>query len=146
MNFGLIPVFFMVVLLIVSLSVGFPKGSESLFLFLYAPIVFLILLTVCFIMNLLSVEVSIDDYGITYRSRISNKKTSWDDVASVNRKYIYSGGFPSYGPPRDLQFQLKNNKKIDVLYFVLNLENDNWDEDGMPEFESDVKKYWGEIA
>ena len=99
-----------------------------------------------FIANLLSVEVRVSSDGIKYISMFSKKKITWQDVEGVKRVYIYSGGFPTYGPPRDLQFMLKNGKTMNFLAFIANVHNDELDKDGMLEFEGDVANFFGAIV
>lgn len=94
------------------------------------------------IVNLTKVNVSVDSEFLTYNSLFRNLKVRWEEVKSVKKMYLLAGRYG--GPPRDLEIQFQNNRKLNVLYFILNTNNENWDEDGMTEFVSNLKAHVGE--
>jgi hypothetical protein len=140
MNFGLFPALLLFILLfamIVGKDMIAPLLSGSICVIFFG----LIGIIVLFITNLLKTQIILNSTGIEYKSLFKNVRTGWSEVIDIQRKYIYSGGFPTGGPPRDLQVTSSNKKHINILYFVLNVDNKNWDEDGLPELEAEIKKY-----
>lgn len=144
MNFGLFPALLTVILLF-AMMIGKAKGMPVPSSILVVAVCFIASIVV-FIVNLLKTRIILDDNYIEYKNLFSSIKAKWSEVRGIERKYIYSGGFPTGGPPRDLQIKLSNSKHINVHYFVLNADNANWDEDGMVEFESALKHYVPDIC
>jgi len=137
MNFGPIPMglaFVLLIALVIAKSHNIPILAWFVVV-LAIPIPISIVL----IINLLKVVVTVDDAGVNYESLFKHIKVKWHDILQVKRIYVVAGRYG--GPPRDLQLQLINNKKLNILNFILNSENANWDEEGMPEFETTLQRF-----
>lgn len=147
--FGLLLVPFACMPIIVLYLMGIPKDSDmtsiALELFMISMMTLPALITFAYIVNWLSVEVILDESGITYNSKFSKFVAPWEEIVSVKRKHIYTGSFCSDMRKKDLQFQLKNKQKFEVLHFLDSTHNKNLQLDGMPEFEGDIMRYLGDV-
>ena len=143
MGFGLIPAAILFIWLF-SLLILHAKGDSGNWLPYAISAIFAIpaIVSTLLIVDLSKVSVTVDAEHLNYASLFKNLQVRWEDLKSVKKVYVLAGRYG--GPPRDLQIELQNNKKLNILYFILNTENDNWDEDGMAEFVTSLKTYVGE--
>jgi len=143
MGFGLIPAAIIFIWLF-SLLILHGKGAAESWLPYAISTIFAIptIVSILLIVNLSKTSVTVDAEHLTYTTLFKNLKIRWEDVNSVKKEYVLAGRYG--GPPRDLQIELQNNNKLNIFYFILNAENENWDEDGMAEFVNNLKAYVGE--
>ena len=119
------------------------KGGAASWMLYAGVIVFGVqaLVPVAVIFNLRKAVVAIGSEGISYTSPFKNLQFRWLEVAEIRMVYLMAGRYG--GPPRDMEIELRNGKQLKILNFILSAETDNWDQDGMTEFEALVKEYSG---
>jgi hypothetical protein len=135
--------FFLIVVpsigLIYFIKIGFgTNNNENIMMFMLClPILIMIIAPLMWLTNLLSIRVNIFEDRLEFQSIFKRFIVKWNEIAEFNKKSYFSGTFPIYGPPRDLEIKTTNNKTVKIYYFI---ESDTGD-DGIKNIELDIKKY-----
>jgi hypothetical protein len=75
-----------------------------------------------------------------YTSPFKQLQFAWNDITNIERKYYYSGAFPTAGPPRDMLIKTTSGNSLKVFYFLINSETMDT-EVGIKEFEAEIRKH-----
>lgn len=110
--------------MLMALNVGLGGSLEEniLLLLLYVPVAAMVIAPLFWLVNIFSVRVRIDADGIEIKSMIRKTTLGWGDIAEVSRKAYFSGTFPSYGPPKDLEIITRRRKRIKIFYFIRSID------------------------
>jgi hypothetical protein len=118
------------IFLLMALNIGLGKNLEEniLLLLLYLPVVTMVIAPLLWLVNTLSVRVRIDNDLIDIRSLTRRTTLRWSDIAAVNKRAYFSGSFPSYGPPRDLEIITTRKKRIKIFFFIRSVDAEDGEE------------------
>lgn len=125
-------------LMALNVGVGGSPEENILLLLLYTPVAAMVVAPLLWLVNTLSVRVRIDEDGIEIRSLIRKTTLGWGDIAEVSRKAYFSGTFPSYGPPRDLEIITSRKKRIKIFYFIRSVDTADGEE-SIEEVEAQIR-------
>lgn len=141
-TFGLLLLLPLVTGLALFVVVGIPTTTDIRIIagivYLFIGVMSLAILT--WIFTVLKTRIHIDANGITSMSPFRKTAIAWKDISNIERKYIYSGSFPTGGPPKDLEIKTNDNKKLKIFYFITNCETQDLEE-GIKDIESEIKKH-----
>lgn len=128
------------IFLLMALNVGLGGSLEEniLLLLLYLPVVAMVVAPLLWLFNTLSVRVRIDNDGIEIRSLTRKTTLGWGDITEVSKKTYFSGSFPSYGPPRDLEIITTGKKRIKIFFFLRSVDAQDGEE-SIEEVEAEIR-------
>lgn len=92
---------------------------------LYSPLIVFILAPLLWLIDTFKTKISILEDGFVLDKILRRTTVRWEDIDTINRVAIFSGTFPSYGPPKDLEVRLKNSKKIRIYNFIASETDDD---------------------
>ena len=128
--------------------VGVPKTANDweILMLAYSPFLLMLISIIIWTITTLKIRINLTDIGLKYTSLFKTVEIAWADITSIQKKYFYSGGEPSYGPPIDLEIKTKDNKKLKIFYFITPCEPQGFDltrprDEVIKEFETEIKKH-----
>ncbi len=144
LNFGFLPAGLVLISLVVLLMLLANKNNSPLFIICVLSI-FMVpaLISIIPIVSMCKTLVVIDSDGLRLMSPFRDSKIKWSDVREVRKVNILTARYYK-GPPRDIRILFGGTKKLNILHFILSCEKDEGDENGIVEFESDLKRYAGD--
>lgn len=144
MTYGPVLLVLFIIFFIPLIGLGIPRKNEGLEFFIGIATLGVILCSAVFfwILMTLKIRIYLDDDGITYISLFRKVHMKWQDVLSIERKFIYSGSMFHGSNPRDLEIKDRSDKKIKIFYFVKNCAPHNVEE-GIKDFEAEIRKHIG---
>ncbi len=143
-NFGFVPAGLALISLVALLILLSNKNNDALII-LGVLSIFIIpaLISIIPIVSMCKAIVVIDSDGIRFMSPLNDLKIRWSDVREVSKVNILTARYYK-GPPRDIRILFDGAKKLNILHFIVSCEKDERDENGIGEFESDLKRYVGD--
>lgn len=126
------------VLILNKIGFGTNSDENAMLFVLCLPIAIMVIAPLFWLINTLTVKINTYDDRLEIRSVFRKMIVRWTDVAELNKKSYFSGTFPSYGPPKDLEIITANKKRIKVYYFI---KSDSGEDDGIEEFELEIRKH-----
>ncbi len=145
LNFGFVPagLAFMSLAVLIMLVSG--KNNDPLLIIgLLSIFIVPALISIIPIVSMCKTIVVIDSDGFRFMSLFKDLKIKWSDVKEVNKVNLLTARYYK-GPPRDIRIVFNGTKKLNILHIILSCEKDEGDENGMAEFESDLKRYVGDL-
>lgn len=120
-------------------QIGFGSDSfeKAMIFILCLPMLILLMAPLVWLSNIYATKIAINDNGLEVKDLLGNKVVSWSEISSLNKKAYFSGNFPSYGPPEDLEIITANKKRIKIYWFI---KSGLRDDDGIQEIESEIRK------
>lgn len=124
------------------LAGGIPTTKETWILASFLAVFILTMWSsvLVWIIIVLKIKIYTDDQGIKYISPFKQHQIAWNEISEIERKYYYSGSFPTGGPPRDMLIKTTTGKSLRVFYFLINSETMDTEE-GIKDFESEIRNH-----
>ncbi len=66
------------------------------------------------IANNLSVQITVDEHGISRKSFLGLMKFKWDEIKSVQWRILYEGGHDDLRSPSDISIQSREGRKMQI--------------------------------
>jgi hypothetical protein len=120
-------------------KIGFGNDNfeNAMIFILCLPILIMLMAPLVWLSNIYATTISINDNGLEVRNLLGKKVVNWSEISTLNKKAYFSGNFPSYGPPEDLDIVTANKKKIKIYWFI---KSGFRDDDGIKEIENEIRK------
>lgn len=144
MTYGPVLIVLFLIFFIPLIGLGIPMKNEGLEFFIGIAALGTILCSAVFfwILITLKIRIYLDEDGIQYISLFRKAHMKWQDILSIERKFIYSGSMFHGSNPRDLEIKDRHNQKLKIFYFLEDCETRNAEE-VIKNFEAEIRKHIG---
>ncbi len=107
------------------------------------PIIVMMIAPPIWGISIFRTRIIMSDAGLEIQGITKRVKADWKNIRKIEKVAIFSGTFPTFGPPQDLQITLNNKKKINIYWF---LEGDSAGSGGIGELEQQIARKFAQMS